>query len=208
MCVIYLVTCNLYLFLSLDPYQENKRAAEFDRETLPVEIHRHRTRLETHHYTGIERILFPETWGTKAKVSSEQAKKLLELRCEIFVKQFNKMRDSYKEIYRNLKKSGEGNALAEVKLDEPRAELNYLVFCDDEETTIDGSKYEDMIQVNMENYFDDEIVRQSLPKSRTAKSTLDGIKSTIVSNFEKSDDEDSTAGKSFTKLESRINFFL
>lgn len=186
--------------LNLGQYEESGRGSEFNfRRSMPG------NQSEKSKYEGsagftIESFLFPDNWGSRKKeVTYEYAYGLLERRCNLFVRQFNKMRDSYKELYRHLKKSGETDSLSTVKLDQPKMELDYAVFIDDEDTICDKRTFESEFNANIENYFDEDMHRESLPKSRVTKSQVNETKLSVATNIVKSEESTSDIGNHFTK---------
>lgn len=183
---------------NLGQYEESGRGSEFNfRRSMPDSGIK-KSKFEGSACFTIESFLFPDSWGSRKKeVTYEHANELLERRCNLFVKQFNKMRDSYKELYRHLKKSGEADSLSTIKLDQPKMELDYAVFIDDEDTVIDKRTFESEFNANIENYFDEDMHRESLPKTRVTKSQANETKLSVVTNAVKSEESTSDIGKYF-----------
>jgi len=93
-----------------------------------------------------EKYLFPEIENRRADaVDYERARLALKYRCKILKDQYNKLRDSYKEIYLWLKETVDSESLKPLKLIEPRMLLDPSIFADFWHLSTDES---DMISEN------------------------------------------------------------
>lgn len=78
-------------------------------------------------------------------------------------------------------------------------ELDYAVFIDDEDTICDKRTFESEFNANIENYFDEDMHRESIPKSRVTKSQVNETKLSVATNVVKSEESTSDIGNYFAK---------